>query len=213
MTVRVVLAEDQSMVLGAFASLLELERDVEVVATASDGRAALAAVAAHRPDVLLADIEMPGMTGLDVAAELQRRGDRTRVLIVTTFARSGYRAASLATEVEHARVALAAVGVATEVEGVDVDVTPSVETALALALREAVTNVVRHAAATTCHIRVVRDGDELRLEVTDDGRGGGAEGNGLRGMRERITALGGRVERATSRGTTVTVAVPAQVAG
>ena len=90
MTVRVVLAEDQSMVRGAFASLLELEPDVEVVATAADGEQALAAVRAHHPDVLLTDIEMPGMTGLDVAAELQRDGAATRVVIVTTFARGGY---------------------------------------------------------------------------------------------------------------------------
>ena len=88
--VRVVLAEDQAMVLGAFASLLNLQPDVEVVATAADGDAALAAVSAHHPDVLLTDIEMPGRTGLDVAAELRRRGAATRVLIVTTFARSGY---------------------------------------------------------------------------------------------------------------------------
>ncbi|HEY8340867.1 MAG TPA: response regulator transcription factor [Egibacteraceae bacterium] len=88
--IRVVLAEDQGMVLSAFASLLELEPDIDVVATAVDGDAALDAVARHDPDVLLADIEMPGRTGLDVAAELQRRGARTKVLIVTTFARSGY---------------------------------------------------------------------------------------------------------------------------
>lgn len=88
--IRLVLAEDQGMVLGAFASLLELEPDVEVVATARDGDEALAAVLTHRPDVLLTDIEMPGRTGLDVAAELHRRGDPTHVLIVTTFARSGY---------------------------------------------------------------------------------------------------------------------------
>lgn len=90
MTIRTVLAEDQAMVLGAFASLLDLEPDIEVVATAADGAAALAAVAEHRPDVLLTDIEMPGTTGLDVAAELRRRGAPTRVVIVTTFARSGY---------------------------------------------------------------------------------------------------------------------------
>lgn len=90
MPIRVVLAEDQAMVLGAFASLLELEADIDVVATAADGDAALDAVARHDPDVLLADIEMPGRSGLEVAAELQRRGGRTRVLIVTTFARSGY---------------------------------------------------------------------------------------------------------------------------
>ena len=88
--IRVVLAEDQGMVLSAFASLLELEPDIDVVATAADADAALDAVARHDPDVLLADIEMPGRTGLDVAAELQRRGARTKVLIVTTFARSGY---------------------------------------------------------------------------------------------------------------------------
>ena len=87
---RVVLAEDQAMVRGAFASLLELEPDVEVVAAVEDGPAALAAVLEHDPDVLLTDIEMPGRSGLDVAAELHRRGLRTRVLIVTTFARSGY---------------------------------------------------------------------------------------------------------------------------
>jgi two-component system, NarL family, response regulator DesR len=86
----VVVAEDQGMVLGAFAELLALQPDVEVVATAADGDEALAAVAEHRPDVLLTDIEMPGRTGLDVAAELRRRADPTRVLIVTTFARSGY---------------------------------------------------------------------------------------------------------------------------
>jgi two-component system response regulator DesR len=88
--IRVVLAEDQSMVLGAFASLLDLQPDITVVATATDGDAALAAVREHRPDVLVTDIEMPGRTGLDLAAELKRLGDPTRVLIVTTFARSGY---------------------------------------------------------------------------------------------------------------------------
>lgn len=88
--IRVVLAEDQGMVLGAFASLLALEPDIEVVATAPDGDAALAAVVEQRPDVLLTDIEMPGRTGLDVAAELHRRGLPTRIVVVTTFARSGY---------------------------------------------------------------------------------------------------------------------------
>jgi two-component system response regulator DesR len=88
--IRVVLAEDQGMVLGAFASLLDLQPDITVVATATNGDNALAAVREHRPDVLITDIEMPGRTGLDLAVELQRVGDPTRVLIVTTFARSGY---------------------------------------------------------------------------------------------------------------------------
>ncbi|MFD8004161.1 response regulator [Streptomyces mirabilis] len=88
--IRVVLAEDQGMVLGAFASLLDLQSDIRVVATATNGDDALAAVREHRPDVLVTDIEMPGRTGLDLAAELNQLGDPTRVLIVTTFARSGY---------------------------------------------------------------------------------------------------------------------------
>lgn len=78
------------MVLGAFAALLALEPDLDVVATATDGAAALAAVRAHDPDVLVTDVEMPGATGLEVAAELHRCGARTRLVIVTTFARSGY---------------------------------------------------------------------------------------------------------------------------
>lgn len=90
MTVRVVLAEDQAMVAGAFATLLEMEGDIEVVATAADGDAALAAVAEHDPDVLVTDIEMPGRSGLDVAAELRRAGRATRVVVVTTFSRPGY---------------------------------------------------------------------------------------------------------------------------
>ena len=88
--IRLVLAEDQGMVLGAFARLLALEPDLEVVATATDGAEALAAVAEHDPDVLVTDVEMPGLSGLDVAADLHRRRARTRLVIVTTFARSGY---------------------------------------------------------------------------------------------------------------------------
>ena len=89
-TIRVVLAEDQGMVLGALAALLEIESDITVVAQARDGREALAAVLEHKPDVFITDIEMPFMSGLEVAAELQKRKTGTRVIIVTTFARGGY---------------------------------------------------------------------------------------------------------------------------
>lgn len=88
--IRVVIAEDQAMVLGALAALLEIEGDVEVVGRAPDGRAALALVMSTSPDVLLTDIEMPGMTGLEVAAEIARLKLPTRVMILTTFARAGY---------------------------------------------------------------------------------------------------------------------------
>jgi two-component system response regulator DesR len=88
--IRVVIAEDQSMVLGALAALLEIESDIQVVARAQNGREALDEVEARRPDVLLTDIEMPEMTGLEVAAEMARRKLPTRVVILTTFARAGY---------------------------------------------------------------------------------------------------------------------------
>lgn len=77
------------MVLGALSALLELEIDIEVVAQATNGNDAFAAVQKHRPDVLLTDIEMPGLSGLDVASKLQR-DSKTRVIILTTFARAGY---------------------------------------------------------------------------------------------------------------------------
>ena len=88
--IRVLIAEDQGMVLGALAALLELEPDIEVVGRAADGEEALALAAELRPDVVLTDIEMPRRTGLELAAELKRRGSAARVVILTTFARSGY---------------------------------------------------------------------------------------------------------------------------
>jgi two-component system response regulator DesR len=88
--IRVVIAEDQSLVLGALAALLDLEEDIEVVGRATDGAGALALVLSIRPDVLVSDIEMPGLSGIDVAARLKAEGSPTRVLIVTTFGRPGY---------------------------------------------------------------------------------------------------------------------------
>jgi two-component system response regulator DesR len=88
--IRTVLAEDQAMVLGALAALLELQGDIEVAAQAPDGEAALKAVVELQPDVLVTDIEMPHMTGLELAAAVRERALPTRVIILTTFARSGY---------------------------------------------------------------------------------------------------------------------------
>ena len=88
--IRIVIAEDQGMVLGALAALLELEGDLTVAAQARDGAEALTLVQEHRPDVLLTDIEMPKMTGLELAAAVRRDFPQTRVIILTTFARAGY---------------------------------------------------------------------------------------------------------------------------
>jgi two-component system response regulator DesR len=87
--ISVVIAEDQRMVLGALAALLSLEADIDVVAQAADGVAALALAREHRPDVLITDVEMPGMSGLDIARLLQAELP-TRVVVLTNFARAGY---------------------------------------------------------------------------------------------------------------------------
>ena len=88
--IRVVIAEDQAMVLGALAALLEIEGDLEVVGRAQDGEEALAICREKRPDVLLTDIEMPRRTGLELATALKQEKLPTRVIILTTFARGGY---------------------------------------------------------------------------------------------------------------------------
>ncbi len=88
--IRVVIAEDQTLVLGALAALLSLEKDIAIIGQASDGAAALEAVRQMRPDILLSDIEMPGLSGLDVAEMIARERLDTKVLIVTTFGRAGY---------------------------------------------------------------------------------------------------------------------------
>nr|WP_277420157.1 response regulator transcription factor [Xanthomonas sp.] len=84
------MAEDQAMVRGALAALLGLESDIDVVAAAADGEAAWRALQAHAPDLLVTDIEMPGLTGLELAQRVQRRQLPIRVVIVTTFARPGF---------------------------------------------------------------------------------------------------------------------------
>ncbi|MBA2665797.1 MAG: response regulator transcription factor [Trueperaceae bacterium] len=88
--IRIVLAEDQAMVRGALAALLSLECDFDVVGEAKDGDDAEALVRELLPDVLLTDIEMPGRSGLEVAAAIRDAKLATRVIILTTFGRAGY---------------------------------------------------------------------------------------------------------------------------
>lgn len=87
--IKVLIADDQAMIRGAFAALLSFEDDIQVVGEAARGDEVVAAVEKFTPDVVLLDIEMPGLSGIDAANELLRRYG-VRVLIVTTFGRAGY---------------------------------------------------------------------------------------------------------------------------
>jgi two-component system, NarL family, response regulator DesR len=88
--IRMVLAEDQAMVRGALVALLKLETDFQIVADAADGEMAWTLIEKHQPDLLVSDIEMPKLTGLELAQRVHESGLNTRVVIVTTFARAGY---------------------------------------------------------------------------------------------------------------------------
>lgn len=188
------------------------------------------ATAAERDRIArdLHDLLGQSLTGLVVRAQLVRRltqvdpdaaaeeatdleeGARTALEQVRA-AVSGLGDVSLDDELEAARQVLAAARVDADIRFMT-DARPGapVERSLAMALREAVTNVVRHADASSCRIELSRLDDTWRLEVRDDGRGGDhVEGSGLRGMRERVAAVGGQVERWSERGTAVCVTVPA----
>jgi two-component system, NarL family, sensor histidine kinase DesK len=121
----------------------------------------------------------------------------------------GYRGQSLARELEGARRTLAAAGIAVETEIDAVELPGPRDEVLALAVREAITNIIRHSSASSVRIELHSQRDGVRLTVADDGNGGDApEGSGLRGMRERLAAFGGSLERDTTAGTRLQIVLP-----
>ena len=121
----------------------------------------------------------------------------------------GYRSAGIEHELAEARRTLETAGIRMEASVRPQALSPAQEGVFALALREAVTNVIRHAHATVCRLSLQRNGSWCEMEIADDGCGGGsAEGNGLSGMRQRVEALGGVLERNGSSGTLLRIRVP-----
>jgi two-component system sensor histidine kinase DesK len=122
----------------------------------------------------------------------------------------GYRSKGLSAELALAKSTLETAGVTVQCDAATTVKLPAVqESVLSLAVREAVTNVVRHAQARTCRMRLEQQNGSCRLEIQDDGRGSSnGEGNGLRGMRERVEMLGGTLQRSTDSGTTLTITLP-----
>lgn len=126
----------------------------------------------------------------------------------------GYRSEGLPAELDHARATLDAAGVTLECKTSPPKLRPAEETVLSLIVREAVTNIVRHAHASRCQMTFQENGKWTSLIVEDDGRGGvRQEGNGLRGMRERIESLGGKFHIESQRGTRLVIEIPEQALG
>ncbi|HEY1501569.1 MAG TPA: sensor histidine kinase [Acidobacteriaceae bacterium] len=123
----------------------------------------------------------------------------------------GYRSEGLAAEISRAQKTLDAAGVTLECGAKPPQLAPAEETVLSLIVREAVTNIVRHAQASHCRLEFAANGGGTALVVEDDGRGGiRTEGNGLRGMRERVESLGGQFRIDSARGTRLFVEIPPQ---
>jgi two-component system, NarL family, sensor histidine kinase DesK len=122
----------------------------------------------------------------------------------------GYRSQGLAAELAQAKATLETAGLTVQCDAATTVKIPAIqESVLSLAVREAVTNVVRHAQAHTCRMRLDQQNGNCRLEIQDDGLGSSnGEGNGLRGMRERVEMLGGTLQRNTESGTTLTITLP-----
>jgi len=122
----------------------------------------------------------------------------------------GYRAKGLSAELAQAKATLETAGLAVQCDSATTVKLPAMqESVLSLAVREGVTNVVRHAQARTCRLRLEQQNGSCRLEIHDDGLGfSSTEGNGLRGMRERVEMLGGTLERRNESGTTLTITLP-----
>jgi two-component system sensor histidine kinase DesK len=121
----------------------------------------------------------------------------------------GYRSNGLAAELAQARATLETAGITVECEQVPVAMPATQESVLSLAVREAVTNVVRHAQAARCRLELKTVDGICRLSIQDDGLGGfQPEGNGLAGMRQRVEALGGTLQRETRGGTRLQITLP-----
>lgn len=174
----------------------------------------------HTLSMIALKSELAGKLATRDAEAAQREIDDVAAIAREALAQvrhavSGIRSAVLAAELASAKVLLEAEGV-TLTSRIDAVTLPAdVESALALVLREAATNIHRHARATRANVRLAQTDGVLLMEVEDDGRGGAVRaGNGIAGMRERVAALGGelKIGRADLQGTRVSVRLPDQAA-
>lgn len=186
---RLAAAQQENLALAALAERERIARDLHDVL-------------GHTLSVIVLKAELAGrLLQLNPERAATEIADVERItraaLVEVREAIGGYRARGLAAEIEAARLTLDAAGVTLTLDSDSAaagSLTPQEETALSLALREAVTNIVRHARATQCRLRLITEAGRRRLVVEDNGQNASpSEGNGLRGMRERIEFLGGQL--------------------
>jgi two-component system sensor histidine kinase DesK len=197
--------------------LIRAQEEIEHLATVAERERIardLHDVLGHTLSVIILKSELAGkLTDRDP----QRAGNEIReveqisrqALSEVRDAIRGYRTKGLSAEFAQAKSTLETAGVAVQCDVVKVPLPALHEGVLSMAVREAVTNVVRHAHARTCSLRLEQQNGSCRLEIEDDGRGGFAgEGNGLRGMRERVQMLGGTLSCESQAGTKLTITLP-----
>lgn len=198
---RLAMAQDEIERLAAIAERERIARDLHDLLGHTLSTITLKSELAHR--LALADPERAAAEMREV--ERISRGALSEVRSAVT----GYRARGLQGELANAKLALEAGEVAFDYYAEPLDLPPERESVLALALREAVTNVLRHAGAERCTVRLRRLGDHAEMTVEDDGVGGAAVADGgLAGMRARLQALGGTLQVTDDRGTRLRVALP-----
>jgi two-component system sensor histidine kinase DesK len=148
----------------------------------------------------------------DEVADIEKVSREAMAEIRSTL--RGYSTYKLSEEFQRAKATLNSAGILAESQAGEIRVTPAQESVLALIMREAVTNVVRHSQAHNCRLKLATENGSCVLAIEDDGTGGiQTEGNGLRGMRERIEALGGTLLRDTAAGTKLRFEFPLAASG
>lgn len=183
------IARDMHDILGHALSVIALKAELAGRLLARDGERAKAEIA---------DVERLSRDALaDVRAAI-----------------AGYRAGDLAGELERARTTLETAGITVESDRAPISLPPAHERVLVLVLREAVTNILRHAQARRCRLSLERSAGAYRLEISDDGLGvAQPEGFGMRGIRERVAAVGGDAAWIFDRGTSLSVTLPLALRG
>ncbi len=142
---------------------------------------------------------------------LEVEGISREALSEVRAAVTGYRSKGLTAEIAHAKLALESAGVSFAYQNTVAQLSSLQESTLCLIVREAVTNIIRHAKATRCAITLTESENELKLEIADNGQGfQKAEGSGLSGMRERVQALGGTFNFENTSGVRLHVTLPKQ---